>query len=56
VLHVVNINDVIPFHRDVLGFRLSDYMTRPFNAYSSTPTHGIIRSPSLRPAAAPHTT
>src|SRR5215831_15201547 len=33
VLHVKNINDAVPFYRDVLGFRLSDYMTRPFNAY-----------------------
>ncbi|MEA2949002.1 MAG: hypothetical protein QOI40_4332, partial [Alphaproteobacteria bacterium] len=27
VLHVNNINDALPFYRDVLGFRLSDYMT-----------------------------
>jgi 2,3-dihydroxybiphenyl 1,2-dioxygenase len=33
VLHVANINDVLPFYRDVLGFHLSDYMVRPFNAY-----------------------
>src|SRR5499426_3281374 len=33
VLHVKNINDAMPFYRDVLGFRLSDYMTKPFNAY-----------------------
>ena len=44
VLHVKNINDVIPFYRDVLGFRLSDYMTRPFNAYffHANPRHHSI--------------
>jgi 2,3-dihydroxybiphenyl 1,2-dioxygenase len=44
VLHVVNINDVIPFYRDVLGFRLSDYMTRPFNAYffHANPRHHSV--------------
>src|SRR5262245_61054616 len=33
VLHVKNFNDAVPFYRDVIRFRLSDYMTRPFNAY-----------------------
>src|SRR6266540_5431825 len=33
VLHVKDINDAVPFYRDVLGFRLSDFMVRPFNAY-----------------------
>src|SRR5262245_10372680 len=33
VLHVKDINEAMPFYRDVLGFRLSDYMTKPFNAY-----------------------
>ena len=44
VLHVKNINDVIPFYRDLLGFRLSDYMTRPFNAYffHANPRHHSI--------------
>ena len=44
VLHVKSINDVIPFYRDVLGFRLSDYMTRPFNAYffHANPRHHSI--------------
>ena len=44
VLHVKDINDVIPFYRDVLGFRLSDYMTRPFNAYffHANPRHHSI--------------
>ena len=44
VLHVKTINDVVPFYRDVLGFRLSDYMTRPFNAYffHANPRHHSI--------------
>jgi 2,3-dihydroxybiphenyl 1,2-dioxygenase len=44
VLHVKSIHDVIPFYRDVLGFRLSDYMTRPFNAYffHANPRHHSI--------------
>jgi 2,3-dihydroxybiphenyl 1,2-dioxygenase len=44
VLHVKNINDVVPFYRDVLGFRLSDYLTRPFNAYffHANPRHHSI--------------
>jgi 2,3-dihydroxybiphenyl 1,2-dioxygenase len=44
VLHVKNINDVIPFYRDLLGFRLSDYMTRPFNAYffHANPRHHSV--------------
>ncbi len=44
VLHVRNINDAVPFYRDVLGFRLSDYMRRPFNAYffHANPRHHSI--------------
>src|SRR5215471_1522019 len=44
VLHVNDINDAVPFYRDVLGFRLSDYMTRPFNAYffHANPRHHSI--------------
>ena len=44
VLHVKNINDVLPFYQDVLGFRLSDYMVRPFNAYffHANPRHHSI--------------
>jgi 2,3-dihydroxybiphenyl 1,2-dioxygenase len=44
VLHVKDINDVIPFYRDLLGFRLSDYMTKPFNAYffHANPRHHSI--------------
>ena len=44
VLHVKDINDAVPFYRDVLGFRLSDYMVRPFNAYffHANPRHHSI--------------
>jgi len=44
VLHVNDINDAVPFYRDVLGFKLSDYMTRPFNAYffHANPRHHSI--------------
>jgi 2,3-dihydroxybiphenyl 1,2-dioxygenase len=44
VLHVENINDALPFYRDVLGFQLSDYMLRPFNAYffHANPRHHSI--------------
>ena len=44
VLHVKNINDAVPFYRDVLGFKLSDYMMRPFNAYffHANPRHHSI--------------
>src|SRR5215467_13408424 len=44
VLHVKNINDALPFYRDVLGFRLSDYMTKPFNAYffHANPRHHSV--------------
>ncbi len=44
VLHVKNINDAVPFYRDVLGFKLSDYMLRPFNAYffHANPRHHSI--------------
>jgi 2,3-dihydroxybiphenyl 1,2-dioxygenase len=33
VLTVERVDDVIPFYRDVLGFRLSDYVLEPFKAY-----------------------
>jgi 2,3-dihydroxybiphenyl 1,2-dioxygenase len=44
VLHVENINDALPFYRDMLGFRLSDYILRPFNAYffHANPRHHSI--------------
>src|SRR2546430_3293426 len=44
VLHVKDINDAVPFYSDVLGFRLSDYMVRPFKAYffHANPRHHSI--------------
>ena len=33
VLHVDTIDRVLPFYREVLGFRLSDYWLRPFRGY-----------------------
>ncbi|MGE0700129.1 MAG: VOC family protein [Hyphomicrobiaceae bacterium] len=33
VLHVKKAEDLLPFYRDVLGFRVSDYMVKPFTAY-----------------------
>jgi 2,3-dihydroxybiphenyl 1,2-dioxygenase len=33
VLHVKNVEDLRWFYQDVLGFRLSDYILRPFKAY-----------------------
>lgn len=33
VLTCERIEDVLPFYRDLLGFRLSDYITQPFRAY-----------------------
>jgi 2,3-dihydroxybiphenyl 1,2-dioxygenase len=33
VLNVEHIDDLIPFYRDILGFRLSDYILKPFKAY-----------------------
>jgi 2,3-dihydroxybiphenyl 1,2-dioxygenase len=33
VLTAARIDDVLPFYQDLLGFRLSDYITRPFRAY-----------------------
>jgi catechol-2,3-dioxygenase len=51
VLHVVNINDVPPFYRDVLGFHPSDYMLRPFNAYffHANPRHHLLRAHAPQP-------
>src|SRR6476619_3724884 len=44
VLQVKAINDAVPFYRDVLGFRLSDFMVRPFKAYffHANPRHHSI--------------
>lgn len=33
VMNVERIDTVLPFYRDLLGFRLSDYTLRPFKAY-----------------------
>jgi 2,3-dihydroxybiphenyl 1,2-dioxygenase len=33
VMNVERIEQVLPFYRDLLGFRVSDYTLRPFNAY-----------------------
>jgi 2,3-dihydroxybiphenyl 1,2-dioxygenase len=33
VLTCERIEDVLPFYQDLLGFRLSDYITQPFRAY-----------------------
>jgi len=33
VLTIERLDDVLPFYRDVLGFRLSDYILKPFKAY-----------------------
>lgn len=33
VLHVEDVDAAVPFYRDVLGFRTSDYMVRPFKAH-----------------------
>jgi len=33
VLNVEQIDDVLPFYRDTLGFQLSDFTLRPFKAY-----------------------
>ncbi len=33
VLHVPRLDTVLPFYRDLLGFRVSDYVLHPFKAY-----------------------
>jgi 2,3-dihydroxybiphenyl 1,2-dioxygenase len=33
VLHATNVEPLVPFYRDVLGFRVSDFMLKPFTAY-----------------------
>jgi 2,3-dihydroxybiphenyl 1,2-dioxygenase len=33
VLHVENVDALVPFYRDVLGFRTSDWMVKPFRAH-----------------------
>jgi 2,3-dihydroxybiphenyl 1,2-dioxygenase len=56
VLHVKHIDDAVPFYRDVLGFRLSDYMVRPFNAYffHANPRHHSIAFIETGRSAAHH--
>lgn len=44
VLNVAHIDQVLPYYRDVLGFRLSDYTLRPFKAYFF---HTSVRHHSL---------
>ena len=36
MLHVERIEPMMAFHRDVLGFRLSDYFSRPTSSISCT--------------------
>lgn len=33
VLHVENVDAIVPFYRDILGFRTSDWMVKPFRAH-----------------------
>ncbi len=33
VLHAVNVDLMLPFYRDLLGFKVSDYGTRPYKLY-----------------------
>jgi 2,3-dihydroxybiphenyl 1,2-dioxygenase len=33
VLNVARVDEIMPFYRDLLGFRLSDYYHKPFSAY-----------------------
>src|SRR5882672_8145532 len=33
VLNVERVDEIMPFYRDLLGFRLSDYYHKPFSAY-----------------------
>src|SRR5262245_41395708 len=44
VLNVQSVDDVLPFYRDLLGFRLSDYYFHPFTAYflHANPRHHSI--------------
>jgi 2,3-dihydroxybiphenyl 1,2-dioxygenase len=44
VFHVKNIDDLLGFYRDVLGFGISDYITTPFRAYfmHANPRHHSV--------------
>ncbi len=41
VFHVKNIDDLLGFYRDVLGFGVSDYILTPFRAYFLHVNHAI---------------
>ena len=57
VLNVERIDEMMPFYRDMLGFRLSDYFLRPLRrSISSTSTRAITASPFRRPARTRSTT
>ena len=44
VFHVKNVDDLLGFYRDVLGFGVSDYITTPFRAYfmHANPRHHSV--------------
>lgn len=44
VFHVKNIDDLLSFYRDTLGFGISDYITTPFRAYfmHANPRHHSV--------------
>ncbi len=44
VFHVKNIDDLLGFYRDILGFGVSDYITTPFRAYfmHANPRHHSV--------------
>jgi 2,3-dihydroxybiphenyl 1,2-dioxygenase len=44
VFHVKNIDDLLGFYRDILGFGISDYITTPFRAYfmHANPRHHSV--------------
>ena len=45
VLNVVDVEPLLPFYRDVLGFRVSDYGFTPTSCISSTSTTATTASP-----------
>ena len=55
VLHVERIDEMMPFYRDVLGFRLSDYLA-PLPALFYHVNRAITASPLRRPARTRSTT
>ena len=52
VLMVTNIDTALAFYRDLLGFRISDYLRKPITAYF---LHANARHHSLALFEAPHT-